>query len=93
MGRPIGSEVRNNMVEILFAKGEMHGYRLWKEYVDIFPKVSRRLIYYHLQKGLDTGEFEIARIEKESGDYSWGSKAERKYFRVGGQAKPRGSLK
>jgi len=87
-GRPIGSVVRQNMIEILSFLGRAHGYQLYKIYRDIFPKVTLRVIYYHLRKGVSLGEFEIERIEKERGDYSWGSEAEKIYYKLGPRARP-----
>ncbi|MGM5487953.1 MAG: hypothetical protein ACQESG_03315 [Nanobdellota archaeon] len=89
-GRPTYSKVRMNMVEILSVKGEAYGYELAKIYLDIFPKVTRRLLYYHLKKGLELGEFRIDRVEREQGDYSWGQSAEKTYYALGKNAKPRG---
>lgn len=50
-----------------------------------------RSIHYHLKKGLETGEFVVKAIKKESGDYSWGSSVEKIYYALGPQAEPRGS--
>lgn len=89
-GRPVFSQVRQNMVELLAVAGPMYGYELSKKYLDIFPQVSRRLFYYHLKKGLELGEFEIDEVRKEEGDYSWGSVAEKTYYRLGPNAQPQG---
>ena len=67
-GRPVGSKVRQNIVEILNHAGEMHGYGVYAVYKDTFPKVTMRAIYYHLKKGIATKEFKVTRIKKESGD-------------------------
>ncbi len=89
-GRPIGSEIRNNIIEILAAKGKAYGYGLYKTYIRIFPKVTMRSIYYHLQKGIKLGEIKVAEIRKEKGDYSWGSEVEKVYYGLGDKAKPKG---
>lgn len=89
-GRPVFSQVRQNMVELLYVAGPMYGYELSKKYLDIFPRVSRRLFYYHLKKGLELGEFEVDEVRKEEGDYSWGSVAEKTYYRLGPNAQPQG---
>ena len=89
-GRPSGSFVRQNIVEILYCIGSAHGYNISKQYLRIFPPVTRRVIYYHLQKGLSLGEFDVDRIEREHGDFSWGSVAEKTYYKLGKHAKPRG---
>lgn len=87
-GRPIGSQIRQNVVEILYYMKSGYGYDIYKTYRDIFPKVTMRVIYYHLKKGQLTGEFEIDKIEKEKGDYSWGPEAEKIYYKLGKNAKP-----
>ncbi len=88
-GRPIGSGIRQNMVELLYFMKRAHGYEIFKAYRDIFPKVTLRVIYYHLKKGVATGEFLVDRIEKEKGDYSWGGEAEKIYYKLGKDAKPK----
>jgi hypothetical protein len=86
-GRPVGSAVRQNMLEILAVLGRAHGYQLYKVYRDLFPKVTLRVIYYHLKKGLSLGEVEIEKVEREKGDYSWGTEAEKIYYRIGPKAR------
>ncbi len=90
-GRPVGSKVRQNIVEILHYAGEMHGYNVYAVYKDLFPKVTMRAIYYHLKKGVATREFKVTRIQKEAGDYSWGAEVERIYYSLGPDAKPQGN--
>lgn len=87
-GRPVKSEIRQNIVEILFFMKQGYGYEIYKVYVAIFPKVTMRSIYYHLRKGVDLNEFKISKIEKEKGDYSWGGEAEKIYYSLGDNAKP-----
>ncbi len=89
-GRPVHSQIRQNMVEILFYMKEAYGYDLYKAYVAIFPKVTMRSIYYHLKKGITIGEFKVSRIAKEQGDFSWGGEVEKTYYGLGGNAKPIG---
>src|SRR3989344_7725587 len=91
-GRKSGSVVRQNIIEILYHVGSAHGYNISKIYFRAFPPVTRRVIYYHLQKGLTLGEFEVDRIEREQGDFSWGSVAEKTYYKLGKHAKPVGKL-
>ncbi len=88
-GRPAGSEIRQNIVDILAAAGPMYGYRIHRLYVEVFPKVTMRSIYYHLTKGKDTGEIEVDKVRKEKGDYSWGNEVEKIYYRLGKKAQPR----
>ena len=87
-GRPLGSQVRLNIVEILYFMKQGTGYDLYKHYVAIFPKVTMRLIYYHLRKGYEIGLFNIKKIGVEKGDYSWGNTAEKIYYELGDGAKP-----
>jgi hypothetical protein len=81
------------MVELLFALKEAYGYQLYEHYIRVFPKVTRRLIYYHLAKGVESGEIEPLETRKEEGDYTWGSMAEKIYYKVGSKARPRGDLR
>ena len=91
-GRPLGSPIRKNIVEILNCAGKLHGYQVYSIYKKIFPKkTSMRVIYYHLKKGLSTGEFKIAMITKETGSYSWGGEVRRVYYELGPNARPEGS--
>ena len=89
-GRPVGSVVRQNLLEILAVLGRAHGYQLYKVYKELFPKVTLRVIYYHLKKGVSLGELEVERIERERGDYSWGSEAEKIYYKLGPNADVKG---
>ena len=90
-GRPVKSEIRQNIIEILSHIQKAYGYEIYKVYVSIFPKVTLRSIYYHLKKGLDLGEFRINKVEKEKGEYSWGTEAEKIYYSLGDNAKPSGN--
>ena len=67
-GRPIKSQIRQNIIEILYFLKEGYAYQVYKIYRDVFPKVTMRSIYYHLNKGKSLGEFEISKVEKEKGD-------------------------
>lgn len=92
-GRPVKSEIRQNIVEILYFMKEGYGYDIYRVYKSIFPKVTMRSIYYHLKKGLALGEFKVSKVEKEKGDYSWGGEAEKTYYGLGENAKPSGNEK
>ena len=87
-GRPVRSEIRQNVVEILYFMKEGYGYDIYKVYRSIFPKVTIRSIYYHLKKGVSLKEFKVSKIEREKGDYSWGPEAEKIYYSLGDNAKP-----
>src|SRR3989344_6724524 len=87
-GRPVKSAIRQNVVEILYFMGSASGYDAYKVYKAVYPKVTLRSIYYHLKKGIQTGEFKVEKVEKVKGEYSWGPEAEKTYYRLGPNAKP-----
>lgn len=89
-GRPTYSKVRQNVVEILAVMGTGYGYQIYKAYKELFPTVTLRVIYYHLAKGQQIGEFEVAGVKKTKGEYSWGGEAEKIYYKVGPKAKVSG---
>ncbi len=88
-GRPIGSSIRQNLVDILYFRGKAYGYDLYKDYCALFPLVTLRVIYYHLKKGVALKEFELEEVKMEKGNYSWGGEAEKKYYKLGINAHPR----
>ena len=88
-GRPIGSSIRQNLIEILYFRGKAYGYDLYKDYCALFPAVTLRVIYYHLKKGVALNEFKLETIKLEKGDYSWGGMAEKKYYKLGAKANPK----
>jgi len=90
-GRPVKSQIRQNIIELLFFLKEGYGYDIYRHYMDIFPPVSMRVIYYHLRKGSDLGEFKVNKIVKENGNFSWGSVAEKIYYSLGKEASPVGN--
>ena len=92
-GRPCRSEIRQNILEILYFLGKGYGYQISKIYNEIFSKVSQRSVYYHLRKGVSIGELELNKIEQEEGDFSWGKMVEKIYYSLGKRAKPRGELR
>ena len=89
-GRPIKSQIRQNLIEILAIKGKGYGYELHKIYKEIFPQCTREVVYYHLKKGLKLGEFTIDEVRQEKGNYSWGGIVEKTYYKLGPNAKPSG---
>ncbi|MFH1916691.1 MAG: hypothetical protein ABIJ21_05480 [Nanoarchaeota archaeon] len=89
-GRPTRSVIRQNMVEILYFLGNAYGYEIYKVYRELFPRVTLRVMYYHLRKGGELGEFKQAKVVKEEGAYSWGTSVERTYYSLGKNAKPLG---
>jgi hypothetical protein len=88
-GRPTFSVIRQNMVEVLHFMGEAYGYQIYKAYKDLFDPITLRVIYYHLKKGKELGEFVVAGIKKTEGTYSWGPEAERIFYKLGENAKPK----
>ena len=91
-GRPLGSDVRDHIAEILFFLGSGYAYQIAKIYEALYRKVTMRVIYYHLRKGVATGEFIIKEVRKEKGNWSWGGEVERTYYALG-KAKPLGDPK
>lgn len=89
-GRPVFSQVRQNMIEILAVMKKAYGYELYAVYRELYPKITLRLIYYHLKKGVSLGEFKVQKVVSEKGDYSWGPEAEKVYYILGQSAKPKG---
>ncbi|MFH1510255.1 MAG: hypothetical protein ABIF10_01075 [Candidatus Woesearchaeota archaeon] len=86
-GRPVHSDVRERIIEILRLKKQAYGYEIWNFYKQKYPPVSMRLIYYHLKKGVILGEFKVQKVVSEKGDYSWGPEAEKIYYSLGPEAK------
>jgi len=62
-GRPTQSDIRQRLIEILFVKGTTYGYKLHKYYQKIYGPCTREVVYYHLRKGVDLGEFALAEIK------------------------------
>ena len=87
-GRPIGSKIRQNIIEILYFYKQLYGYEIYKIYVDIFPAVTMRSIYYHLKKGLAIDEFKIHKINVKEGNYSWGDSSETIVYELSKNARP-----
>lgn len=92
-GRPVFSQVRQNIVEILYFMKQGYGYEIYKAYLEIYPKVTLRLLYYHLKKGLQLNEFKVKQVKSEKGDYSWGPAAEKIYYSLGDNAAPKADEK
>ena len=89
-GRPIGSNIRKNIAEILLYLGKGYGYQIAKIYNQVFPECTREVIYYHLRKGTAIGEFILEEIALEKGSYSWGENVEKIYYSLGPHATPQG---
>ena len=88
-GRPAGSKIRDNIVELLYFMKMGYGYQIYKAYREIFPAAAMRSIYHNLKTGAKLGIFELEKIETTKGDYSWGPEAEKVYYRLGKNAEPK----
>lgn len=88
-GRPVKSQVRQNIINILYIIKKGYGYDIFKTYRAVYPTCTMRLIYYHLKKGIETGEIKVAEIRKEKGNFSWGGDVEKIYYGLGPSAVPR----
>ncbi len=92
-GRPVKSQIRQNIVELLFFLKEGYGYDIYRQYKGIFPAVTMRVIYYHLKKGTELGEFKVNKVIKENGNFSWGNVVEKIYYSLGQEAQPVGDMR
>jgi hypothetical protein len=92
-GRPVRSQIRQNIIEILYFLNQSYGYQIAKIYNEVYPKVTQRSIYYHLRKGIQTNEIEVNKIEQEEGDFSWGKMVEKIYYSLGPKSVPKGDKK
>jgi hypothetical protein len=88
-GRPVKSEIRQNVVDILHYMKKGYGYDIYRTYVKVFPRCTLEVIYYHLKKGVSLGEFTIQQVKQEQGNFSWGPMVEKTYYALGPNAKPR----
>ncbi len=88
MARPRKSLIRDRLVNILYYLNESHGYFLWKIYNSIYKNISSRVVYYHLDVGQDMKIFEIKKIKKSSGDYSWGNSSKNIIYKLSENADP-----
>ena len=82
-GRPKGSQTRDRIVEILEVIERATGYDIFKVYREVFGSITSRSIYYNLHQGVVLDVFDLDEVKIESGEYSWGSKAEKKYYTIG----------
>ena len=92
LGRKPKSQIRDEIVELLYFMKEAYGYELYKKYCKVFDKkISIRSIYYHLNKGVELGIFNLKEIRDVKGDFSWGSGVKQVIFKLGVNAQPIGS--
>jgi hypothetical protein len=88
-GRPVRSEIRQNVIDIVNAIGTSYGYLIYRVYREVFRECTIESVYYHLRKGSKTGELRIAEVRQENGDFSWGPVSEKIFYELGPNAKPR----
>ena len=81
-GRPVKSEIRENITQILSNKGATYGYELYKLHNEQYFSCTKETIYYHLKKGVKLGIFRVAKITSEKGEFSWGDTAEKKFYEI-----------
>ncbi len=91
-GRPKGSKIRQNLIELLSVLQESYGYELYKYYNALFPPCTLRSIHFQLKAGVETQEFKIQRVVSEEGAFSWGKSAEKVYYILGICAQAQGIL-
>ncbi|MBT3408014.1 hypothetical protein HOK68_03555 [Candidatus Woesearchaeota archaeon] len=85
-GRPKGSKIRQNVINILYFYSPLTGYDIFKKYIKIYGRVTSRSIYYHLKYGTNIGDFEINKIINEKGNFSWGESSQKIYYNLTGGA-------
>jgi len=86
-GRPPKSEIREKITAILDQLQFSYGYEIYKHYKSLFNDATARVIYYHLKKGAEIGEFVEVNVKRVMGNYSWGDETERVYYALGPFAK------
>jgi len=79
--RVIKNRIRARIAHIL-SQGPMHGYQIYKKYKELFGDINLRLIYYHLERGLKEGIYEVVKMEDVEGEFSWGNRSRRKYYKL-----------
>jgi hypothetical protein len=86
-GRPLKSEIREKVTAILDVLKFSYGYEIYKHYKTLYNDATSRVIYYHLKKGSEKGEFVTVNVERVVGSFSWGNESERIYYSLGPFAK------
>ncbi len=81
-GRPPKSIIRERMREILAVLGTSYGYEIYKVYTAAFSQTTIRSMYYHLNKGVELGEFNLVGVREEKGSYTWGDRTTRRYYNL-----------
>jgi len=81
MSKPFNNELFNEIVNTLKHNNSMTGYDIYKSLKSRGIYVSKRLVYYYLSFGIKHGYFKMD-VKEESGKYSWGSTANKKYYSI-----------
>lgn len=92
-GRPHKSEVRQKMERVVAGLGIGYGYQIYKVYRTAYEKATIRNIYYHLKTGAALGVFVEIEPEEAAGNYTWGTRVERKRYIIGPNATQKTDLK
>ncbi len=79
--RVVRSSIRARLAELL-SEGPAYGYELYKKYREKYGAISLRLVYYHLERGVKEGLFEVADVRKSKGSFSWGESSRHIYYRL-----------
>ncbi len=82
-GRPLKSEIREKITALLDRLQFSYGYEIYKYYKQLFDNATSRVIYYHLRKGSETGEFIMVNVKRVPGNFTWGDESERIYYTLG----------
>ncbi|MCL4398995.1 hypothetical protein M1293_00575 [Candidatus Parvarchaeota archaeon] len=78
MAKPINQEIIDDILLILEGR-RLTGYQIFKLLKDKHPRLSSRLVYHYLYMGMEKGYLKVEKVS-ESGNFSWGSTAEKKYY-------------
>mgnify|MGYP000914733579 CR=1 FL=1 len=81
-GRKPSSDIRDKVLQILSCMDKAYGYEIFYHYLELFPAVHMRSIYYHLRKAVNLNQITIKEIKNSPGDYSWGPTAQRIYYKI-----------
>ena len=84
-GRPVKSQIRDNIHTILSAISSSYGYELWRIYQIAMAKTgykptTSRIFYYHLYKGMELNLWESGGEEHKLNYNSWEGSTSRKLY-------------
>ncbi len=78
MAKKLNDELMSDVLRALEAS-RLTGYQVYNKIKDAHPFVSRRLVYYYLKTAEKNGSVNVHKT-RESGKFSWGDAAEKKYY-------------